>query len=313
MVANARVWVGEQGIAMSGFKWDDLRFFLELHRTGSFTAAGRRLKVSHTTVARHIDSLEHHLGVLLFERTDRGARLTDDGQRILNAAQSMEDLSEAIANEAEVSKPGLSGSVRIGAPDGFGNAFLSRVLPDLQKNHPALDLELVPVPVTHKLWKRDVDIAVSLDRPETGKIVMRKLIDYDLRLYGAPELLNEHGAPKSIDDLTAFNFVGYVDDLLYTDELDFNKSIHPELRIAYKGATVKAQLDAVRAGTGLGVLPVFMARDTDLVPLLTDQVRFQRTYWLLIPEEYRSLEKIKAVGQFIARTTAKQASVFRYD
>lgn len=313
MVANARVWVGEQGIAMSGFKWDDLRFFLELHRAGSFTAAGRRLKVSHTTVARHIDRLEHSLGVLLFERSDKGVILTEEGQRILNAAQSMEDLGEAIANEAEVSKLGLSGSVRIGAPDGFGNAFLSRVLPDLQKEHPALNLELVPVPITHKLWKRDVDIAVSLDRPETGKIVMRKLIDYDLRLYGAPDLLDEYGIPSDIDDLTAFNFVGYVDDLLYTDELDFNKSIHPDLRIAYKGATVKAQLDAVRAGTGLGVLPVFMARETELVPLLTDAVRFQRTYWLLIPEEYRSLEKIKAVAQFIAKATTQHATVFRCD
>ena len=298
---------------MATFHWDDLRYFLEVHRAGSFTAAGKRLRVSHTTVSRHIERLENDLKVFLFERSERGIRLTEEGERILGLSQNIEDLAEALSDRIEPTHKNLSGSVRIGAPDGFGNAFLSRVLPDLQRDHPDLHLELVPVPITHKLWKRDVDIAVSLDRPETGKIVLRKLIDYDLRLYGAPPLLEERGVPASIEDLPGFSFVGYVDDLLYTEELDFNKSIHPELRIAYKGATVKAQLDAVRSGSGLGVLPVFMARDTELVPVLPDTVVFQRSYWLLIPEEMRNLEKIKAVASFIVSATSRNAELFRFD
>ncbi len=292
--------------------WDDIKFFLEVHRCGSLSAAGKRLRVSHTTVARHVERLEKDLDIRLFDKTDNGFFITEDGKKILTLSQQMEDVSAALVDCVHASGGNVSGSVRIGAPDGFGNSFLSRVLPSLQREQPGLDIELVPVPITHKLSKRDVDIAVSLDRPETGRIVMRKLIDYDLRLYGSKQLLDETGMPESREDLANYNFVGYVDDLLYTDELDFNKSIHPDLRIAYKGATVKAQYDAVMAGTGLGVLPCFMAADGPLVPILTEEIVFRRTYWLLISEQLRNIEKVRVVADFIVEATRNNAAIFNF-
>ena len=55
-----------------GLDWDDLRYFAELSRTGSLSAAARRLKVDHSTVARRVASLETSLGVRLFDRLPRG-------------------------------------------------------------------------------------------------------------------------------------------------------------------------------------------------------------------------------------------------
>ncbi|NVO22670.1 LysR family transcriptional regulator [Donghicola mangrovi] len=294
------------------FDWEDIRYFLETERAGRMALAARRLGVSHTTVARHIERLERSIGTQVFERSDEGMLLTEVGERILSHAREMERTALALGDQlGDGRAEQLSGVVRVGAPDGFGNAVLSHILPQLLRTSPGLQIELVPVPRTHKLWKRDVDIAISLDRPQTGRLIMRKLVDYDLRLYGAPELLAD--PPRDVQDLTAYPFVGYIDDLLYTGELDFNRLIHPQLRTAYKAATVKAQLDAVRAGAGLGVLPCFMAAQTGLIPVLPEEVQFNRRYWLLYPEEFRDLARIRRVADFIVDGVRSSPAQFTYD
>ncbi len=290
------------------FDWDDIPFFLAVERAGRLASAARRLRVSHTTVARHIDRLEEAMGTPLFDRTAEGLTLTQAGIALRDRAQRMEaaalDIADTVCTEDKI-----VGSVRVGAPDGIGNAVLSRVLPGILSLHQGLEIELVPVPMTHRLWKREVDIAISLDRPETGRLIMRKLIDYDLRLYAAPAYLDQHGTPDGPDDLPAHPFVGYIDDLLYTPELDFNRSFGADLRIVYKSATVQGQVDAVRAGAGLGVLPCFMA--DGLVPVLADDLRFARTYWMLYPEDYRDLARIRTVADYIHAEIQAMSARFR--
>lgn len=291
--------------------WNDVRFFLETARAGRMNRAGKRLGVSHTTVARHIARIEARLRNRLFEPGADGLALTEAGRALVPLAEEMEARAEAICDLLE--RPGgLTGRVRVGAPDGFGNAVLSRLLPGLCAAEPELTVELVPVPVSHKLWNRDVDLAVSLDRPETGRLVMQKLTDYDLRLYAAPGFLDRHGPPRARDDLAALPFVGYVDELLYTNELDFNRLIHPGVVVRYKAATVQAQLDAVREGAGLGVLPCFMAAGAGLVPVLPDEIAFTRAYWLLFSEEARDNLRVRRAARFIREATQAEAGLFRY-
>ena len=295
------------------FDWNDMRFFVEVWRAGNYALAGRRLGCAHTTVSRRIAALEYALGTRLFERAGDALQLTAEGEAVAGLAQRMEDTAIAIADRAVPAGTAITGSVRVGAPDGIGNAFLSRVLPELLAEQPGLAIELVPVPVTHKLWRRDVDIAISLDRPETGRVVMRRLTDYDLRIYGTPGLLAGKGMPETVDDLPDFPFAGYIDDLLFSGALAFNTAIHPALRVRYKAATVKAQLDAVMSGMALGVLPCFLTRGTGLVPVLPADVAFTRTYWLLYPEELREIERIRVVAAHIARKVRESAALFRFD
>lgn len=294
------------------FNWDDMRVFLEIQRTGRLNRAAKRLGASHTTVARRLKNMEAQFGLPLFEDTEDGLVLSDFGQQVLHHAQNMETAATAIAEQADRMSGVGTKRVRIGAPDGFGNAVLSHILPSLMAEDPSTEIELVPVPVTHKLWRRDVDIAISLDRPQTGRLVMRKLTDYDLRLYAGARYFENHPMPETREDLRQFSFVGYVDELLYTMELDFNESILPGLNIVYRGATVKSQFDAVRGNVGLGVLPCFMARDTELVPVLPESITFSRTYWLLYPEEYRELERIHRVSDFIFNATRAMADQFKF-
>ncbi len=294
------------------FHWDDVRFFLEITRAGSQLAAARRMGVSHTTVARHIARLQTDLGAELFERGAEGLGLTETGQEILSLAQRMEDLGTALADRSAAIGGAVSGRLRIGAPDGVGNSFLSRHLPGLRDQQPGLEIEYVPVPRAHKLWRRDVDISIALDRPRTGRIVCRKLVDYDLRLYGSRETLNRVGHPLSRQDLCGFDFVGYVDDLLYAEALDFNAEVEDGLRVPYRAATVQAQLDAVQAGRSLGVLPCFMADAAGLVPVLPSEIGFERSYWLLIPEDIRDQSRVRVAAEYLVRLFRDHTKGFRF-
>lgn len=294
------------------FDWDDIRIFLEIKRTGRISQAATRLGVSHTTVARRLKQMEERCGCHLFEPTDDGMSLTQAGALILNHAQEMEGAASAISDSLNRYNSRNTGRVRVGAPDGFGNAILSHILPELIRTDPTCEVELVPVPATHKLWRRDVDIAISLDRPVTGRIVMRKLIDYDLRLYASPDFFADGHLPTQREALQTCPFVGYIDELLYTSELDFNRFILPDLQVVYKAATVKAQFDAVRNGTGLGVLPCFMARDSELIPVMPEDIAFSRSYWLLYPEDYKSLARIRRVSDFIFKRTHEMAEQFSF-
>lgn len=293
--------------------WDDLRFLLEVHRGGSYLAASKRLNVSHTTVARHIARLREAMGRELFKKKDSQITLTETGQIVLELAQRMDNVACLIEEQSShIDKSSVGGKIRIGAPDGIGNAFLSQQLPKLLSLYPSLEVELLPVPASVKVWRRDVDIAISLDRPDTGRLKMKKLTNYDLRLYGSADLITRTGVPESVADLTQYPFVGYIDDLLYTEELNFNHLIVEGLQIKYKSATVKGQLDAIASGIGIGVLPCFMADGKGLIPLLANEIQFQRTYWILIPEDIRAQQKVSVTVEFLTSLFADNPDYFRF-
>ena len=105
----------------------------------------------------------------------------------------METQALAVASEIGGADLALSGTVRIGAPDGFGTYFLAAELGALAERHPGLTLQLVALPRTFSLSKREADIAVTLEQPTEGRLVSRKLTDYRLRLYASQDYLDRHG------------------------------------------------------------------------------------------------------------------------
>ncbi|WP_373047566.1 LysR family transcriptional regulator [Vulgatibacter sp.] len=91
------------------FDWSDLRIFLAVHRTGSFSAAARQLRINATTVGRRIEALEAALGAALFDRMPDGLRPTEAATEIRVHAESME--AQAFAIERKLGGRELAGGV----------------------------------------------------------------------------------------------------------------------------------------------------------------------------------------------------------
>ncbi|WP_279481918.1 LysR family transcriptional regulator [Aureimonas sp. SK2] len=280
--------------------WDDVRVFLAVARAGQILSASRRLGLNHATVGRRLDALEAALGARLFERRPNGCALTGEGEAFLPAAERMEaeaQSARALVGETDLA---LSGTVRIGAPDGFGTAFLAPRLGPLMERHPGLTLQLVPVPRAFSLSRREADIAITVERPEQGRLVARRLVDYSLRAYASKAYLDLAGRPRDAGDLASHALIGYVDDLLYSPSLHYAAEFAPGWQSRLEISSALGQMEAVAAGLGIGILHAFAAAGrTDLERVLPDR-EIRREYWLVYHESARGLARVQAVARYIA-------------
>ncbi|WP_119966355.1 LysR family transcriptional regulator [Simplicispira lacusdiani] len=287
--------------------WDNLRYFLELARAGTLVGAARHLEVDHTTVARRIQALEKQMDVALFAREAGGHRLTEAGRQLLPQVEAMESAFLAVRSVAPGTPGGLTGVVRVGTPEGFGTTVLAPHLARFAGAHPGLVVDLLALPRLVHLSRREADIVVSLERPARGSVVATRLTDYVLQLYASRDYLGAHGPIAAREDLRGHTFISYIDDLLFSKELQILGELHRPERYALRSTSILAQYEATRSGAGLAVLPAFIAdRDPHLVRVLPGVARFTRTFWMSMPEEARHLARMQATWALVRETVQQQ-------
>jgi len=290
--------------------WNDMRFFLVLCRTQSFVGAGAELKVTHSTVSRRLSALEESLQTQLFSRTEKGCRLTPAGERLLPYAEQLETTIIHLEEDVSGKNNQLSGAIRIGAPDGYGNCFLASRLGAFQRSHPALEIELIAVPRYYSLARREIDILITVKKPAAGNIIVRKLADYRFGLFASKTYLQEAPPVESRDDLRYHRIIGYIDDLLYDQDLDFINEFHPGVRPQFRSSTLVGQKYAILADNGIGVLPYFMAHgEEDLVNVL-DELRVARTFWLQVNPDSRQIARVRITIDHIVQQMESEKVIF---
>jgi DNA-binding transcriptional LysR family regulator len=282
--------------------WDHLRFFLILARAKTLTNAARLMGVEHSTVARRIQALEQSLGKQLFKREATGYELTSEGLALVPRVEQME---QSFLQIDKAHNP-LQGHVRIGTPEGFGTAFLARLLAEFSQHYPLLTIDLIPMSKMIKLSHREADIVISIDRPKSGPYIMTRLSNYALKLYASKSYLAQNTVIQSLEDLTEHRFVDYIDDLIYSSELYSLARLPLPLTACFRSNSILAQQSAISAGAGLGILPMFIASDKpELEEVLSDEVGFTHTFWMLTLVDLQHEPRIKLVWDFLR----KQADV----
>ncbi len=297
------------------FDWNDLRFFLELARRGKLSAAALRLGVDHTTVARRIKALEEQLGVPLFNRNNRAYSLSEDGKRLLGYAQKMESNSLALMDEVAPSTTGGPvGTVRLATPEAIGSQFIARHITSFHARHPGINLELVAETRQMSLSKREADAAITLAKPELGRVVSEKLGDYSLRLYAAPSYLQKHPPIVRLSDLKQHHFIWYVDDLLPIPELRLLDKAIADPNVIFRTTSVTGQANAAEAGLGIALLPCFVAdRMPALTSVLPREISVLRELWLTVHQDLMPHAYMQSVTGFLATlvTSERRALVGR--
>ncbi|TCR91184.1 LysR family transcriptional regulator [Rhizobium sp. BK376] len=290
--------------------WDDVRIFLAVARTGQLLAASKRLGLNHATLSRRLTSLEEALKTRLFIRRTNGCELTEEGGSFLVSAERME--TEMLAAQTKLGRTdtAIAGTVRIGAPDGFGVSFLAPRMGRLIERHPELRIQLVPVPRSFSLSQREADIAITLERPEKGRLISSKLIDYTLGLYASRTYLDKGGAPETVDALKQHPRIGYVEDLIFTASLDFTGEVMRSWDAAFEISTAIGQTEAVRSGAGIGILHDYIARQyPELVRILPD-ISIRRAYWTTYHESARDLVRVRTVVDFLQELVGEERQIF---
>jgi DNA-binding transcriptional LysR family regulator len=285
-----------KGVAMD---WDDLRVFLAVARSESLSAAGRRLKIDPATVGRRIARLEATIGNRLFAKSPQGYALTEEGTRLLPHAEAAESALDR-ASEALSGPEGLTGQIRIGAPDGCANYLLPQVLARICDANPGLEVQIVALPRVFNLSKREADMAIAVSRPEAGRLTVQKLTDYRLHLAASRAYLAK--APiKTIDDLTRHRFIGYIPDMIFDKELDYLAEVGAG-PATLTSNSVSVQLNWLRNGAGVGIVHDFaLPAAPELIRVIPDQISLTRAFWLIRHEGDGRLERLNRFAEQLIR------------
>jgi DNA-binding transcriptional LysR family regulator len=293
------------------FNWNDLVFFLELARQSRLMPAARRLKVDHTTVSRRISELEKDLSIKLFDRKPDGFVLTEQGHRLFAVAERIEVEANGIPHIIGAEQTAATGRVRVATMEGIGAFYLGERFAELAELQPGIVVELVTERHLINLSKREADLFISFVQPVGQRLVVRKLGGFRLALFASADYVARRGFPKDRSELPAHTFVDYVEDLIAIQPVHWLLDVLEPTNVSFRSSSMHAQQNAVAAGAGIGLLPLFSAKmNPKLLPVLAEEVKVYRDVYLSVHEDLEFVGRIRSVLRHLTNVFTRDAAFF---
>ncbi len=291
--------------------WSDVRVFLAVFRKGSTLAASHVLGVAQPTVARRIEALEHQLGLILFERDNRGFRPTEAARSLLPQAEALEAAASELAKNADsLSRPR---PIRITAFSANFSPRVTQVFSEFSTLHPEVRFEFLPgvKPLDLSAGEADIALRITASEPDQN-LICRKISTARFTLYGAPAYAKKHGLPRSPEEMQGHSFVTFERTGMHFQFREWLlRQISPE-QIVMSFSEIELMDAAIRAGHGLGVMNLKLAeadeRAGTLIRCFEPPEEMSAQHMILIsPDAYRRPE-VKAFTKFFG---PRYAAIFR--
>ena len=279
--------------------WDDLKFFLAVHKTGTMVSAAKILGTNVATVSRRVERLNAEVGTAVFVKSAGHWQLNPSVQGLLRIT---EDFEGRLANELNwiSNRNGSLATTRlkIGAPPLITDRVLAPRIGEAFENHPNYSIELHDRPSGGGL--NDVDILIRAGRPEHGRLVTKRIGDIDFRLYGHKDGTRKTawvGLTQASEDMAHMR---YARDYFGHE---------PSLR----ATQVMSLYQLVKATRLSAALPVFMAAaDPDLYPLEPEADPISIDIWIAYHNSRRTDPAIQRTVQWVSgcfKNLVKQAEL----
>jgi DNA-binding transcriptional LysR family regulator len=279
--------------------WDDVRVFLAVAREGSMRAAGRALGLSQPTIARRLAAFEATFGgATLFDRLPEGLRLNAAGEQLVPAAEGIEDAVLTLERRRAAASPVLSGTVRVSTGE-CAAGFLARCLsgsttPPLPSG---ITLELVDeLRQAANLTRRQADMALRHEPPEGGDFYISKAGTFACAVY------RRRGAEADA-------WITYTEEQThYAPARWVQRQVEEAgMPVALRASSMLMHLEAIRAGTGRGVLPCYVGDGHPLLERLTRPIpEIAAEYWIIVHRDLRRSACVRAVIDWMKRLFAEQ-------
>ena len=281
--------------------WDDVRVFLAVARRGSMRAAGRALGLSQPTIARRLASFEAASGgPSLFDRLPDGLRLNAAGEQLIRVAERAEDAMLTLERRRAAASPVLSGTVRVSTGE-CAAGFLARCLsgPTTTALPSGITLELVEARQSANLARREADMALRHQLPDSGDYYVSKAGTFACAVY------RRRGAEASA-------WITYTEEQTHYEparwvQQQIEKTREP---VALRASSMLMHLEAIRAGTGRGVLPCYVGDGHPLLERVTAPIpEIAAEYWIIVHRGLRRSTCVRAVIDWMKALFAKQRDV----
>lgn len=291
-------------------RWDDLRLLLAVADSGSLTAAAANSGASQPTLSRRIKALEASLETTLLRRVDDHYRLTPAGETIVGLVRQMAAAASAIERQVGANAESPTGRVRLATTECVAASWLVQQLPVLEQRYPDLELEILTDVGFADLTRREADIAIRIGVSGADGLHTEHVGSVRFDLYGSQHYLDRNGMPQTLDDLSHHVGIDSLRELARVPQaVAFREAMGGELPVACN--SILGQLQGVRSGLGLMVLPRYLAiADAKLVPLLPQVFGSYRDLWLVCHADLLSTARFKVTWEFLRRALRADARQF---
>lgn len=289
--------------------WDDLRYFLAIHRAGTLAKAAAELSINATTVGRRLTNLEERVEARLFDRTPDGYVLTLTGRDLLPRAERMEVEALGVARDITGRDQRAVGSVRLSGTEMIVTRFIAPHLPRFREQYPEITLELECTNRMVSLSRREADVALRLSRPREENVITRKLASVPLALYAARSYLDAHGPPPDPESsLRGHTVLLFAATRMFALENEWLSARLDAAQVSLRADSVSSLYAATVAGAGIALLPRAVADlDAQLVRLDTRSAPEPRTIWQTVHADLQRSARVRAVLAFLSQVLEHQS------
>ncbi|MFD2166321.1 LysR family transcriptional regulator [Thalassotalea euphylliae] len=237
------------------------KVFLDVSKTGSFTASADRLNMSRPMVTRYVESMESWLNARLFHRTTRKVTLTHVGESCLEQVEAWVSQAEALSVISQIDTE-LSGNIKITAATSLATSQLIPAFASFMQRHPKVSIELDAQDVTADLIHDQIDIAVRISSSPSGSLIGKPIASCLSALVASPDYIDRKDAIKSASDLTAHQALGYKNFGEQIWHLSKGESIESiKANCMFTTNEVLSLKQAVLSGMGIAMLPTYLVND----------------------------------------------------
>ena len=243
----------------------NIKAFLLVARTGSFSGAARELGVAPSVVTKRITRLEDEMGAQLFVRSTRALSLTTAGERLLPQYQRLVAELDEIIGAAAASEYGIEGHVRLKGPTTLTSLFLGPIFCEFHARNPGLTMEIVLLDRSVNPLEENFDIVIGALPASYPNVTDFPLGPYSIALCAAPDYVETRGAPETPNELVDHDCLTSV--LLGNTWIFENGSgttagtTSVEVRSKLHVNDTRVLSDATRKGIGIAILPRFLVRE----------------------------------------------------
>ena len=271
-----------------------LRAFDAAARSGSLTRAAESLHLTHGAISHQIKALEEDLGVKLIERSGRGVRLTDEGERFATRVRAaLAEIADAVREMTDRTNPR---QLKLSTLPSFAARWLLPRVARFFKAHPEIDLEIRTNNAIVDFRRDDVDVAIRHGLGSWPGVIAEHLLDDFEFPVCSPRLANGK-LPKRPQDLAHFTLLrGEGEQWTPWFEAAGLDWPEPTRGPLYSDSSHMLQAAIERQGVAIARSSLLGddLKNGVLVKLFDIVVPMQRKYWLAYPPRMKDSPKLHA-------------------
>ena len=284
--------------------WNKLKAFYEVAINKSISNASSKLNISQSAISRQIQDLEFALKTTLFTRHQKGVRLTEQGENLLETVNNINSYIYNFEQKLLDKKTKPAGKLTISTTIGFGSTWLTPRINKFTDQYPEMEVSLLMSDEEMELSNRSADVAVRVKKPTQANLIFKKFVNFHNHIYASTNYLQSNGIPRNSADLDKHSLICFGSGLPSPiSNIDWILKIGKESgkrRPKFRVNSIYGMSLAIEKGAGLASLPDYMvANKPHLVRVLPNLEGPSYQTYFVYSEAFKNDRRLEVFRDFL--------------